>query len=566
MNSLFNRFFSYIDSLRPLDRLIFLAILFVFVITTVWSFYSYGRSFLVQVPVSGGTLIEGSIGSPRFINPVLAITRADHDLVALTYSGLMRLSPEGILEDDLAESVTISEDGRVYNIILKDDVFFHDGQPVTADDIAFTIELIQKPGLKSPIRGNWSGVTVEVVSKTELNLILENPYTPFRENLTLGILPKHIWSSLSEEELPFSQHNIEPIGSGPYRVTAVKRNPAGLISEYELSLATKYPNTAHMERIIIRFYENEEAIVSALNKGEITSTASLSERFLNSLDKDKYTFISEPLPRVFSVFFNQNKTPVLRDQAVRQALSVVIDRDELINRAIGGYGKSTISPIPAGWVDTATSTSESVDRLEAARNILINGGWTQNQNGRWEKTIDGASTPLVFTVRSSNDALFEKTASYLTEVWQTLGVEATFEFYEQSDLVQTIIRPRDYQALLFGMDLGRSLDLYPFWHSSSREDPGLNVSLYANITVDKLVSEIRVATSTENRDILIQRFVSEIASENPAIFLFTPSFEYVTLSDVKTAKQKLIQRPSERFSNITKWYMDESGVWPIFAN
>lgn len=566
----FDRFFSFNDSLKPSDRLIFQLVLFTFLISALCALFLFSKSFLVNVPVSGGVLIEGSIGSPRFINPVLAMTRADYDLVALTHSGLMRLSPDGTLVNDLAESVTVSEDGKVYNIILKKDRVWHDGTPVTAEDVVFTIGLIQNPDLKSPIRGNWSGVVVELINKHEVNFVLENPYSPFKENLTVGILPKHVWDTLSEEEFPFSHRNIEPIGSGPYEVFAVKRTPAGLISEYDLRLAEDYEDQANIKRVIIRYYQNEDSVLNALNNGEINATAVLNEKHLSSIDRSQFNFTSEPLPRIFSIFYNQNRSVVLRDKAVRDALDISIDRTELVKRAVDGYGRPTDTPIPPEWVileetEPAPEFNTTEERLTAARDILRAAGWRQNTNGRWEKTIDEVVTPLTFTVKSANGLLFERMASYLTETWQALGIDVTVELYEQSDLVQTIIRPRDYHSLLFGIDVGRSLDLYPFWHSSGREDPGLNVALYANISADRLVSNIRTATSTEARDSLINQLVKEIETEHPATFLFTPSFEYVTRSNIHVTDMKKIQRPSERLLNVTSWHMNQSGVWPIFT-
>ncbi|MEX0912965.1 MAG: ABC transporter substrate-binding protein [Candidatus Paceibacterota bacterium] len=566
---MFDKIFGYLDSLRPIDRLIYAALLAVFLVAAVWNVYTLSKSYLINVPVAGGVLIEGAIGSPRFINPVLAITRADNDLTALTYSGLLRLSPDGTLVNDLAESITVSDDGRVYNVLLKQDRYFHDGTRVKAEDVAFTIGLIQKPSVKSPLYGNWNGVVVELIDTYELNLVLDTPYSPFVENLTIGILPKHIWSTLSEEELPFSQRNIEPIGSGPYQVERVARNSAGLISEYELRGVSDQKESTNIERIIIRFYQNEEAIITALQKGEINSTSYLSDRSLSSLKDGPFTFISEPLPRVFSVFFNQNKNPALRDPSARAALEVLIDRDEIVAEVVNGYGRPAYSPIPPEWLETEEATTvrrSKEERLVAAREILESNGWTQSTNGRWIKTIDGVDTPFLFTIRSANDSLFEKIASNLTSSWQELGIEPTFEFYEQSDLVQTVIRPRDYQALLFGIDLGRSLDFYPFWHSGSREDPGLNVSLYANITVDRLVGDLRLSTSTEDKHRLMEQFVAEIDKDKPAIFIFAPSFEYVVRSNISAAEMNRIQKPSERFSNITNWHMNESGVWPFFKN
>lgn len=566
-SSWFDRWFSYLDRLRPSDRLVFGLLFVTFVTSALFCLLSLNRASLVNVSVPGGELIEGSIGSPRFINPVLAITRADHDLVALTYSGLLRLDPDGRLANDLAESVTVSDDGRVYNIILRQDRSWHDGVPVTAEDVAYTIGLIQDPDLKSPLRGNWSGVTVELIGRHEINFVLENPYSPFMENLTVGIMPKHIWSGLSDEELPFSQHNIEPIGSGAYEVSEVKRNPAGLVSEYNLKVSPNYPEDANIEKITIRFYQNEEAILMALKEREINATAALSERWLDSLDRDDFNFISEPLPRVFSVFYNQNKNPALREKAVREALSTVIDREALVKEAIAGYGRATNSPLPPGWTDfePAVSTYQSEEeRQSAGRQILESAGWRKNDRGVFTKTVDGSETPLSITIRSANGQLFETVSGHLARAWQQLGVDVSIELYEQSDLVQTVIRPRDYQALLFGADIGRSLDFYPFWHSSGREDPGLNVSLYANITVDKLVTDMRTATSSQERDRQIGQFVQELSREYPATFLFTPSFEYVVAKNIKTTAMKRIQRTSERFSNVMLWNMNESGVWPIF--
>jgi peptide/nickel transport system substrate-binding protein len=162
---------------------------------------------LLLPPVAGGSITEGIVGIPRFVNPVLAVTRADQDMSALLYSGLMKINEEGVLVPDMAESVTVSDDGRTYNVLVRRDTRFHDDTPLTARDVAFTIGLIQNPDLKSPLRGNWAGVTVEEISEYELNIVLDEPYTPFIENFTVGIIPRHIWSSLPIEQVPFSQRN-----------------------------------------------------------------------------------------------------------------------------------------------------------------------------------------------------------------------------------------------------------------------------------------------------------------------------------------------------------------------
>ena len=566
--SFFDKMFAYLDARLPSDKLIIYILLVIFIGSGLYSLSLLSQSQTTNVPEVGGTLVEGVIGTPRFVNPVLAISRADYDLVALTYSGLMKLGPDGTLINDLADNITVAEDGLVYNVLLRQDASFHDGEPVTAEDVAFTIGLIQNPELKSPLRGNWTGVTVEVLGDYELNFVLEAQYAPFIENLTVGILPKHVWNELTTEEFPFSQHNTEPIGSGPYKMAEIKRSPSGLVDEYELTAFSESSNPPKISNISIRFFQNEETLIEALSKHEINATAALGEADLEAIDSNMYTIIEQSLPRVFAVYFNQNRSPALRDPAVRVALSVMVERQDLVDKALNGYGKPTNQPLPAGFgpVENSSSTKTSLEeRIEKAEDILFYGDWTKTEDGIWEKEIDDAVVQLAVTIRTANSEVFEKTAEYLEETWSQLGVEVGVELFEQSDLVQAVIRPRDYQALLFGAEIGRSLDLYPFWHSSEREDPGLNISLYTNITTDKILSDLRVTQDKTERDTLLRDFTSEVTSEVPAVFLFSPSFTYVIDNALTIPRTESINRPSERFSNISDWHMKESQVWPVFA-
>lgn len=567
--SLFDRFFAYMDRLLPSDRLFLYILLLIFVSASIYAVSKFNEEHIVSVPSAGGTLVEGVIGTPRFVNPILAITRADHDLVTLIYSGLLKLSEEGSLTNDLAESITVSDDGLTYNIILRNDVVFHDNTPLTSEDVAFTIGLIQNPELKSPLRGNWNGVQVELINEHELNILLESPYAPFLENLTVGILPKHIWNSLTTEELPFSQHNTEPIGTGPYMLETINRSESGLIDEYLLTAFQQADRQVNISNVTLRFYPGEAEIIEALVKKEILATAALGPATLQNLKVENLQTISQPLPRVFSIFFNQNKSDVLRDKSAREALEILIDRDELINTVLLGYGSSTTSPVPPGFLEVQSSNTRTISttteaRVATARNILFAGDWVETESGTWQKEIDGNNSTLAITLRTANTEVFQQTTDYLSSVWSAFGIEVNVEQFEQSDLVQSVIRPRDYEALLFGADVGRPLDFYPFWHSSQREDPGLNVALYTNITVDRLLGEIRTTQDTETRVQDVGLFITELEKELPAIFLFSPSLVYVLSDNISTVPMQKIARPSERFSNISKWYMEESKVWPMF--
>src|SRR3989344_3113787 len=205
------------------DRILFYLLAALVGIASLSVLYALEQSLLVEVPAYGGTLAEGVVGSPRFINPLLAMSDADRDLSALTYAGLMGISGTGDLVSILAESYDLSSDGKTYTFILNKNAKFSDGTPVTADDIVFTIQKAQSPALKSPKYADWVGVGVAAVDQRTVRFTLSKPYAPFLGLMTLGILPSRLWKNISDEEFPFSMLESNPVGAGPFKVTDVSR-------------------------------------------------------------------------------------------------------------------------------------------------------------------------------------------------------------------------------------------------------------------------------------------------------------------------------------------------------
>jgi peptide/nickel transport system substrate-binding protein len=556
---------------KPLsDRLLLRILFFTMVFSGIIALSLMSQSYAFLSPVKGGAMTEGIIGTPRFVNPVLATTRVDLDLSTLVFSGLMKINPNGELVPHLAESVTVSDDGTVYNVVVRPNLRFHDGTPLTARDVAFTIGMIQDADLKSPLRGNWVDIQVEEISEYELNFVLEEAYSPFIENLTVGIIPRHIWSDLPIEQVPFSDRNTNPIGSGPYTIKTITRNSGGIIQSYLLQRFSEYFNQPNITTIETKFYQNETDLVAGYEQKQFTHSAYFPTSYLTNLTNDKSVQVSTiPIPRVFAVFLNQNRTPALRDIGARQALHQAIDREALVNTILFGYGVPTTTPLPESLrAVELQSTSTTVERLstptEQAIATLTNAGWRKNDNGIWEKRVAGDVITLQFTLRTANNPLFEQTANRLAEAWRAVGIPVQVEQYEQSALLQNVIRPRDYETLLFGLEMGRAVDLYPFWHSSQREDPGLNIAQYANIEVDRLLTEARKNNDLEQRKTLSNQVNAIIANEYPAVFLFTPSISYVTPALSVIPDLDMISRPHERFMNIETWYNHNEKVWPIF--
>jgi peptide/nickel transport system substrate-binding protein len=572
-------------SLSPAERLaamIFSGAITATVVLTLWFIH---RNSLIEVPVRGGTLTEGIIGSPRFINPLLAISDADRDLAALVYSGLMRAAQNGGLTLDLAESYEISDDGLVYTFTLRPDARFHDGNPVTTYDVTFTVEKAQDSRTKSSKRANWEDVTIEPLDARRVRFTLPKPYAPFLENMTLGILPKHLWQEVTPEEFPFSGFNMQPIGSGPYQVKTVRENVSGIPIGYTLSSFDDYVGgEPYLETLMLRFYPNEDSLVDAFRQGEIESLSGVTPERL--LDLELHTIDAHvartPLPRVFAIFFNQNQMPVFTHKEVRAALDMAIDKKMLIATALSGYGTPINGPLPihidpraldadmaagsledASGVDTTTSTSST--RLEAAADLLKKAGWKKNEtSGVFEKKVGGTTEQLTFSIATADSPELKSAAMFVKHEWEMLGASVDIKVFEVGDLTQNIIRPRKYDALLFGEVAGRDLDLFAFWHSSQRTDPGLNIALYANIKADELLAEARTITDDTARLARLKEFADEVRNDIPAVFLYAPDFLYIVPNRIKGFSLTNTSVPEERFLSITDWYTDTELVWPFF--
>ncbi|MBP6881441.1 MAG: peptide ABC transporter substrate-binding protein [Candidatus Pacebacteria bacterium] len=566
----FDRFLHRIEGVPASDRSLLRIVLFVVIGAVIWLALAVNQQFSEVVPTRGGSITEGIIGTARFVNPILALTRADQDVTALVYSGLMKIAPDGTLVNDVAESITTSEDGLTYNITLRKDVTFHDGTPLTARDVVYTVHLIQDPDLKSPLRGNWTNVTATEVNEYELTIALDESYAPFIENFTVGIMPAHLWSDLPIEQLPFSQLNTEPIGTGPFQVTAARRDTSGIINHYTLSAYRNSANDPNIDTIELEFFQNEEQLLLALHEKKIDATAYLSPEHIADVIDSGYRLVEEPLPRTFGIFFNQNRSTALRDPAAREALTAALDRNKLIESTLSGYGVPSYAPTAFGsaTIESSSSITEATTTTQTEQVIatLESNGWTKNNLGLWEKKIDKENVTLSVTIKTSNTPLFASLVDSITKQWEAIGVQVVTEQFEQTGLVQSVIRPRDFEALLFGLDMSRSYDLYPFWHSSQQNDPGLNVAQYANVEVDKLLEKAHDEQYGPTRLETLQTASTIIVNERPAIFLFQPTFTYVISPNMTVAKMTNLGRPTDRFSNVTQWHTENDSLWPIFRN
>lgn len=554
-------------SLLLREKIIFLALAIIFLIGAMGLWFELQKTFTLLVPVEGGSIHEGMIGTPYLINPLLANTDADRDLTQLIYAGLMKADDRGGLENELAESFSIAADGLSYTFILKENLVWHDGEAITSEDIVFTIQAAKNPAMKSPVRANWEGVEVEVIDERTVRFWLKKPYAPFMENTTLGILPKHIWKNATPEQFSLSEFNRRPVGAGPYVVKTIQRNSAGIITAYELKSFKKYAlGRPKIEKIKLTFYNSEPEEIAAFARGDVDSLGSVSSEGVAKLNADADRLKTMTLPRIFGLFFNQNRSEVLRDKKVREALNMTVDKERLVQEALGGHGTPLERPLPPGIL--GLRDQKTVFNPEQAQEILDAAGWKIDaEDGiRTKKQKSKPDMKLAFSIATANTTELVKTAEMLKNMWREIGADIALKFFEIGDLNQNVIRPREYEGLLFGQVIGRNPDLFAFWHSSQRNDPGLNVALYANKNVDGLLEAARATQEFVLRQEKYQKFLEEIQKDIPAIFVYSPYYLYIAPSSLKGFETNIINVPAERFANIHKWHLYQTRVWKIFID
>ncbi len=567
---------NYIRHFSVTEKTIFGVFVFIAGLTALLMTIQVSNLFMITIPANGGELREGMIGLPHMINPVVAITDVDRDISTLVYSGLMKYSNNDLVTD-IAESYKISDDGLTYTFKIKPNVFFHDGSELTTADIAFTIQKVQNVAIKSPRRADWNNVSVNVISPTEIQFILKQAYSPFITNTTLGILPKHIWNNISDEQFVFSDYNIKPIGSGPYEIKSLIKDKDGIPLQYRLIASSKYyGRRAYIDNIVIQFFSDEDKAFAALEKGNIDSLASISSQKIKNISSDisdeKYNIISTPLPRIFGVFFNQNSNPILAEKAVRQALDLAIDRRQIINSALDGYGIVIDSPLPS----ESNISIKKEQNIELAISLLEKSGWVKNKTtGIYEKKgPKNLLQILSFELITADAPDLKQTAQLLNESWAKIGAKVEVKIFDPSELYQNIIRPRKYDALLFGQLIGKDRDLYAFWHSSQRNAPGLNVAMYTNSKADSILESIRSNEDQSENQAKYSELKKIIQNDIPAIFIYSPNFIYVLPTSINidnkldsiSSKNIIsnITNPQDRWNSVTDWYINTEKVWKIF--
>ncbi|MGZ9226621.1 MAG: peptide ABC transporter substrate-binding protein [Anaerolineales bacterium] len=515
---------------------------------------------ILPQPEQGGVYTEGLVGSLGRLNPLLDWNNsADRDVNSLLFSGLFRFDERGLPQPELAQAWGMAPDGTVYNFTIRPNAVWHDGEPVTSDDVIFTIEMMKSAGSLYPqdIKDLWEKIEVSKLDEKTFKLTLPEPYVPFIDYLTFGVLPKHLLESVSPDEMEKADFNINPVGSGPYKFDHLLVE-SGQITGVVLTVSTNYYGTPpFIEQVVFRYYPTSAAAFDAYQQGDVLSVSQITPEMLSAaLEEPNLSVYTSRLPQISFVLFNLNKpeVPFLQDAKVRHALMLGLNRPYIINTFLQGQAVITDGPIlPGSW-----AYHDGIEHFEynpdEAINVLKSEGYVIPAEGGDVRAKEG--NPLVFTMLHPDDTLHTQIAQAIREEWAVIGVRLDLQAVPYDQLAADFLASHDFQAALIDLNLSRTPDPdpYPFWHQAEATG-GQNYSQWDNRPASEYLEQARVTADYTLRTRLYRNFQVVFAKELPALPLFAPVYSYGVDAQVEGVQVPSLYDPSDRLATFANWYL-----------
>lgn len=526
-----------------------------------WGIILY-RYFTVPVPTFGGHYIEALVGQPRYINPLLAHSSStDRSLTQLIFSRLFDYDAQGILQPELVERFEVSEDAKEYTLFLRNNVSWHDGEAFTADDVVYTIGVMQDiaygaVGVSNEMRLLWQNVRVEKLDDHTVKVILSESNSMFIHYMNIGILPKHVWENVSPEQFQLSELNQKPIGTGPYEVVDMDVDDNGISSYILRANAAYFDGEPYITRLTVHFYATRDEAVIAYRDGKVSGVVVDKKEHVDLL-QGHATKDAIELPHYFAVFFNQTKSVPLAYDEVREALSRATDRKAIVSDVFGEDAHERYSPFADGVVGYVAEKQQTGFDRDGANVLLEEKGWKKGDDGIREKDGDRLSITLHI---SANQPQSMRTAELLKQQWKEIGCELNVQEHEKDDLEKNRIQPRDYDAILYAHQMRFEPDLLPLWHSREKNDPGMNYALFADKGMDEALDNfIKTKNHDEQKALYLQQ-QEILQKEVPAIFLFAPHVSFMHSDKVKGFDVRRVNASYDRYTNVHKWFIKEKRV------
>ena len=508
----------------------------------------------------GGVYVEGVIGNISTLNPLLAASEPEQAVSRLLFSSLYNYDVTGALHTDLAESMTVKDD-KVYTIKLRN-AAWHDGKKLTAEDVVYTINLIKNPQVRSPLRVNWLDISARAIDDSTVEFMLPAVYAGFSHALTFPVIPKHILQTVSPSSMREADFSSNPVGSGPFAVKRVQTSE----STSSTDVVRMEPNTKYygavstLSRLELRAYGNESLLVKAVNSGEVSAASGLSLSAADNIKSKQYSTKHWLLNKGVYLLMN-NRSQTLQDARVRRALRYATDTSS-IRATVGDNVARLDTPILQSQIAQKLPAAPDYN-LDKAKALLKEAGWTYNQ-GQW-KGKDGRPLAVAVTTSSGRDE-YKKIVDALKQQWSKLGVDVQLREIDTSStttsFVQSVLQPRDYDALLYELELGADPDVFAYWHSSQASASGYNFANYSNRTVDNDLVGGRSRTNSALRAAKYIQFVNQWLNDAPAIGLYQSVGSYVLNNGASIVEPRgSLNTMNDRYADVTTWSTGRASVY-----
>ncbi len=491
------------------------------------------RLWLQDVPKAGGIYREAIIGRVRQVNPLYIDNSATADVAELVFSKLIRRAPTGVITPDLAESWTVSPDKRTYTFVLRQDVKWHDGVRFSARDVEFTFRTLQAPDARSVLASSWDKVVVNAPDESTVQFQLPASYSDFFSALShVGILPEHSLKDVKQSQLRLDDFNRQPNGTGPFILEGLEANSDVVMLRRNPSYFGGEPL---LEKIEFRQFDDGNSALDAYAKQQLDGIADVQGAQLSDVERFGGLQVQTyRLPAYVGAFYNTSR-PVLADAAIRRSLGLAVDRKQIVRDVLRDQGNVAHYPIPAGYPGFTNQAARLTFSPDDARAALLN---------KFSQRLK-----LV----TANTGEYPAIANALSEAWRSVGVPVDIILADSYSLQQNYIRPRQYDILVYGEDLGGDSDVYSFWHSSQAVDPGLNLSAYKNAQADTLLEQARFAKDPAYRDQKYAEWTNLWARDAPALLLYSPYYLYAHTVDLSGVTAGNLSSPSDRLRGVADW-------------
>jgi len=506
-----------------------------------------------EMPRPGGTFVEGVVGQLGSLNPLYGeATAGSNDLDALLFEPLVRVLPTGRIEGRLAARWDVSPDGRTYSFTLRPNARWSDGTSVTADDVVFTVRTVQDPQFPGALLNqSWKDIIATAVDSSHVRFALPGHNAGFLANLELlDIVPSHLLAGKSIAELASASPNLNPVGTGPFRMVA---NLADRIQLERNPFAWRRP---WLETITIRSFPSQAAALEALDRGQINSLANLtpSAAAQERGNRDVRVLAASTYQYAELLFNLKSEEPFFQDIKVRQAIAKAIDRTSIIRDVLGGQAIPADGPIPRSitWAYDSAAQQPAHDPAGAAK-LLDDAGWVLVNGIRTKGT-----TSLSFGLTVSSDVPpYERVAEKVADQLAQVGIVAEVRPVTTASLIHDYLNPRTFDMTLTAFDNGPDPDVYTFWHSSQAHTGGFNFAgMKKNVFIDGDLEDGRNTLDLAARAKAYATFQEDFAKELPAVFLYSPKYVMAVSTRIHGVRLDSAIESEERYAYVSDWYME----------